>query len=43
MSTLAENVEKVVSAHAELSAAIEAKGVDVPAGTKLSEMPELVE
>ena len=43
MSTLVENVEKVKSAHAALSASIEAKGVSVPAGTKLTDMPALVE
>ena len=42
MSTLVENVQKVVDAHAGLSAAIASKGVDVPEGTKLSEMPALV-
>ena len=43
MSTLVENVQKVVDAHAGLSAAIASKGVDVPADVKLSQMPELVE
>ena len=43
MSTLVENVEKVKNAHAALSASIEAKGVSVPAGTKLTDMPALVE
>ena len=43
MSTLVENVQKVVDAHAGLSAAIASKGVDVPANVKLSQMPELVE
>lgn len=43
MSTLAENVQKVVDAHAGLSAAIASKGVAVPEGVKLSQMPELVE
>ena len=43
MSTLAENVAKVVSAHAALKTAIAAKGVAVPDGTKLSAMPALVE
>lgn len=42
MSTLVENVQKVVNAHAGLSAAIASKGVDVPANVKLSQMPELV-
>ena len=42
MSTLVENVAKVKSAHAALSASIEAKGVSVPAGTKLTGMPALV-
>ena len=43
MSTLVENVQKVVDAHAGLSAAIASKGVDVPVDVKLSQMPELVE
>lgn len=43
MSTLAENVQKVVDAHAGLSAAIASKGVDVPVDVKLSQMPGLVE
>lgn len=43
MSTLAENVQKVVDAHAGLSAAIASRGVAVPEGVKLSQMPELVE
>ena len=43
MSTLVENVEKVKSAHDALSASIEAKGVSVPAGTKLTGMPALVD
>ena len=43
MSTLVENVQKVVDAHAGLSAAIASKGVDVPADVKLSQMPELVD
>ena len=43
MSTLVENVQKVVDAHAGLSAAIASKGVGVPADVKLSQMPELVE
>ena len=43
MSTLTENVEKVKSAHDALSASIEAKGVSVPAGTKLTGMPALVD
>jgi len=42
MSTLAENVQKVVDAHAGLKTALESKGVEVPEGTKLSEMPALV-
>lgn len=42
MSTLAENVAKVVSAHAALKDAIAAKGVAVPDGTKLTGMPALV-
>lgn len=43
MSTLAENVAKVTAAHAALKEAIQAKGVTVPDGTKLSGMPALVE
>ena len=43
MSTLVENVEKVKSAACALSASIEAKGVSVPAGTKLTGMPDLVD
>ena len=43
MSTLVENVQKVVDAHAGLSAAIASKGVDVPVDVKLSQMPELVD
>ena len=43
MSTLVENVAKVKSAHDALSASIEAKGVSVPAGTKLTGMPALVD
>ena len=42
MSTLVENVAKVTAAHAALKEAIAAKGVSVPDGTKLSEMPALV-
>lgn len=43
MSTLVENVQKVVDAHAGLSAAIASKGVDVPVDVKLSQMPGLVD
>ena len=43
MSTLVENVQKVKNAHAALKTAIAAKGVDVPDGTKLTDMPALVE
>lgn len=43
MSTLVENVEKVKNAHAALKTAIAAKGVAVPEGTKLTDMPALVE
>ena len=43
MSTLAENVAKVTAAHAALKTAIAAKGVAVPDGTKLSDMPALVD
>lgn len=42
MSTLIENVAKVEAANAALKEAIAAKGVAVPEGTKLSEMPALV-
>ena len=43
MSTLIENAAKVTAARAALKAAIAAKGVAVPEGTRLSEMPALVE
>ena len=43
MSTLTDNVTKVKNAHAALKTAIEAKGVSVPAGTKLTGMPALVD
>ena len=43
MSTLIENVSKVTAAHAALKTAIAAKGVAVPDGTKLTDMPALVE
>ena len=43
MSTLVENVQKVKNAHAALKTAIASKGVDVPDGTKLTDMPALVE
>ena len=43
MSTLVENVQKVKNAHAALKTAIAAKGVAVPDGTKLTDMPALVE
>ena len=43
MSTLTENVTKVKNAHAALKTAIEGKGVTVPAGTKLTGMPALVD
>lgn len=43
MSTLVENVAKVTEAHAALKEAISAKGVVVPYGTKLTDMPALVE
>ena len=43
MSTLVENVAKVTAAHAALKEAITAKGVDVPDGVKLTDMPALVE
>ena len=42
MSTLIENVAKVKRAHAALKTAISAKGVTVPDGAKLSDMPALV-
>lgn len=43
MSTLLENVDKVVAAHTAIGEAIKAKGVTVPEGTKLSGMPPLIE
>lgn len=43
MSTLIENIEKVKNAHSALKIAIANKGVLVPAGTKLSDMPALVD
>ena len=43
MSTLIENVTKVTEAHAALKDAIAAKGVAVPDGTTLTDMPALVE
>lgn len=43
MSTLTENVTKVKNAHAALKTAIEGKGVTVPAGTKLTGMPALID
>ena len=43
MSTLAENVQKVVNAHAGLKTALESKGVAVPDDVKLSDMPALVD
>ena len=43
MSTLVENVQKGNNAHAALKTAIAATGVDVPDGTKLTDMPALVE
>ena len=43
MSTLIENVAKVTAAHAALKEAIAAKGVAVPDGTKLTDMPTLVD
>ena len=43
MSTLVENVAKVTAAHAALKTSIAAKGVAVPDGTKLTDMPALVE
>ena len=43
MSTLVENVAKVTAAHAALKEAIAAKGVNVPDGAKLTDMPALVE
>lgn len=43
MSTLMENVDKVVAAHTAIGEAIKAKGVAVPEGTKLSGMPPLIE
>lgn len=43
MSTLVENVAKVMAVHASLKDAIAAKGISIPDGTKLSEMPALVD
>ena len=43
MSTLVENVAKVTAAHAALKTAIASKGVAVPDGAKLTDMPALVE
>lgn len=43
MSTLLENVDKVVAAHTAIGDALKAKGVSVPEGTKLSGMPPLIE
>lgn len=43
MSTLVENVAKVTAAHAALKEAIASKGVAVPDGTKLTDMPALVD
>lgn len=43
MATLAENVQKVKDARDAIKTAIVAKGVEVPEGTKLSEMPTYVE
>ena len=43
MSTLVENVAKVTAAHAALKEAISAKGVSVPEGAKLTDMPALVD
>ena len=43
MSTLVENVQKVKNAHAALKTAIASKGVAVPEGAKLTDMPALVE
>ena len=42
MRTLVENVAKVTAAHAALKEAIAAKGVAVPDGAKLTDMPALV-
>ena len=42
MNTLVENVQKVVAAHKAIGDAISAKGVAVPEGAKLSDMPTLV-
>ena len=42
MSTLVENVAKVTAAHSALKEAIAAKGVNVPDGAKLTDMPALV-
>lgn len=42
MSTLVENVAKVTAAHAALKTAISEKGVAVPDGARLTDMPALV-
>lgn len=42
MSTLAENVQKVKDAFAEIKTALTGKGVTVPDGAKLSDVPALV-
>lgn len=42
MATLTENVAKVAAARDAIAAAIEEKGVAVPEGTRLSELPDLV-
>ena len=43
MSTLVENVQKVVAAHKAIGDAISAKGVTIPEGTKLTDMAAFVE
>lgn len=42
MSTLKENVQKVVDANAAIKSALEAKGVTVPAAAKLSDAAALI-
>ena len=42
MSTLKENVQKVVDANAAIKSAIAAKGVTVPAAAKLSDAAALI-
>lgn len=43
MSTLVENVQKVVAAHKAIGDAISSNGVTIPEGTKLTDMPALID